>query len=62
MEAITLNPLSPWGHERKFAALQGMGRQDEAIQAFNSMLSTLERFADPHTQREHFLLLPTHHD
>ncbi|KAH0838771.1 hypothetical protein J3R83DRAFT_7146 [Lanmaoa asiatica] len=49
-EAITLNPLSPWGHERKLAALQGLGRHDEAIQAFSSMLSTLERFADPHTQ------------
>jgi hypothetical protein len=35
-----------------------MGRHDEAIQAFNSMLSTLERFADPPTQREHFCYCP----
>ena len=51
-EAITLNPLSPWGYERKLAALQGMGRHDEAIQAYNSILSALEQFADSKMQRK----------
>lgn len=48
-----MNPLSPWGHERKLAALQGMGRHDAAIQAYNSMLSALEQFSASKIQREH---------
>ncbi|KAI9571074.1 hypothetical protein HD554DRAFT_244710 [Boletus coccyginus] len=48
--AIKLNPSSPFGHERKHAALLGARRHTEAIEAYNDMLLMLERSADPVTQ------------
>ena len=46
-QAIKLDPLSPWGYERKHAALLKAGEYDNAITAFETMLSKIERSPDP---------------
>jgi hypothetical protein len=35
---IALDPSSPWGYERKYAALHGAGRYNDAIATFETML------------------------
>ena len=47
IQAIELDPLSHGGYEGKHAALHGMGRHREALEAFGSMLSKLEQSPDP---------------
>ena len=42
-----LDPSSPWGYERKHAALHGAGRYDDAINMFEAMLSQISRSPDP---------------
>ncbi|KAH7903658.1 hypothetical protein BJ138DRAFT_1191031, partial [Hygrophoropsis aurantiaca] len=49
--AIKLNSLSPWGYERKHAALHGAQDYGNAIEAFNAMLSKLENSPDPPTRQ-----------
>ena len=46
-QAVTLDPLSPWGYERKLTALYGLHRYDAAIEARNEMLLRLESSSDP---------------
>ncbi|KAN0084114.1 hypothetical protein V8E55_007618 [Tylopilus felleus] len=46
-EAINADPLNPFGHERRHAALHGLRRYDEAMNAFTRMLSLIEGSPDP---------------
>ena len=48
-QAIELNPSSPWGYEMKHAALHKAGDHENAITAFETMLSHL---TDPETGGE----------
>ncbi|KAF8554954.1 hypothetical protein OG21DRAFT_1439363 [Imleria badia] len=41
-EAINADPASPWGYERRHAALHALQRYDEAIDTFTRMLSLIE--------------------
>ncbi|KAF8553290.1 hypothetical protein OG21DRAFT_1267989 [Imleria badia] len=45
-EVITLDPSSPSGYERKHAALRGAGRNGDAIDAFETMLSKMLESTD----------------
>ncbi|KAF8556856.1 hypothetical protein OG21DRAFT_1482768 [Imleria badia] len=45
-EAINADPSSPWGYERRHAALHGVQRYDEAINAFTQMISIIEKSHD----------------
>ncbi|KAF8554957.1 WD40 repeat-like protein [Imleria badia] len=40
--AINADPGSPWGYERRHAALHGLQRYDDAVDAFTRMLSLIE--------------------
>jgi len=46
-QATELNPSSYLGYELKHAALYNVRRYDEAIEAFNIMLSKLDNAPDP---------------
>ena len=46
-QVIKLDPSSPWGYERKHAALHKAGQYDDAIGAFEMMLSKMEHSPDP---------------
>ncbi|KAI9570085.1 hypothetical protein HD554DRAFT_2019319, partial [Boletus coccyginus] len=46
-KVITLYPSSPWGYERKHAALHRAGRHDEAIGMFETMLLKILQSPDP---------------
>ncbi|KAH0826102.1 hypothetical protein J3R83DRAFT_5859, partial [Lanmaoa asiatica] len=54
---IKINPSSPRGYERKYAALLGARRYDEAIDVYNDMLLKLEQSPDPATRelRHHYV-------
>ena len=41
-----LDPSSPWGYERKHAALHGAGRYDDAIDTFETMLLKISQSPD----------------
>ena len=43
---IELDPSSPWGYERKHAALHRAGRYDDAIGAFETMLLKISQSPD----------------
>jgi hypothetical protein len=49
---ITRDPSSPWGYERKHAALHGAGRFDDAIGTFETMLSKILQSPDPEIRGE----------
>ncbi|KAH7905814.1 hypothetical protein BJ138DRAFT_1164011 [Hygrophoropsis aurantiaca] len=49
--AIKLNHSSPWGYERKHAALHGAQDYGNAIEAFSAMLLKLENSPDPVTRK-----------
>jgi len=49
---ITLDPSSPWGYEVKHAALHKAGDYDNAVDAFEVMLSKIAQSPDPDVQRE----------
>ncbi|KAH7904188.1 hypothetical protein BJ138DRAFT_953522 [Hygrophoropsis aurantiaca] len=49
--AIKLNQSSPWGYERKYAALHGAQDYGNAIEAFKTMLSKLENSPNPPTRQ-----------
>jgi len=51
-QVITLDPSSPWGYEIKHAALRKAGDYDNAVNAFETMLSEMEQLPDPDVQRE----------
>ena len=46
-QVIKLDPSSPCGYERKHAALHKAGQYDDAIGAFEMMLSKMEHSPDP---------------
>ena len=52
-QVITLDPLSPWGHERKHAALHRAGRYDDAIATFETMLLKISQSPDPQIRGEY---------
>ena len=54
---IELDPSSPWGYERKHAALHKAGDYDSAISAFQEMLSKMEQSPDPDIHREFVLVV-----
>ncbi|KAF8121118.1 hypothetical protein EV363DRAFT_1234174 [Boletus edulis] len=56
-EAIRLNPSSPWGYERKHAALHQLERYGEAIDALSRMISILDNSPDPEIRhlRGHYI-------
>lgn len=51
-QAIKLNPSSPWGYERKHAALYKLERYGDAINALKMMISNMENSPDPEIRRE----------
>ncbi|KAN0087985.1 hypothetical protein V8E55_006606 [Tylopilus felleus] len=46
-KVIELDPLSPWGYERKHAALHKAGDYQSAVNAFEAMLSRMSESCDP---------------
>jgi hypothetical protein len=42
-----LDPLSPWGYERKHAALHNAGDYENAINAFEAMRWMISQSSDP---------------
>ncbi|KAF8415451.1 hypothetical protein L210DRAFT_2704643 [Boletus edulis BED1] len=46
-KAIELDPSSPWGYERKHAALHKAGDYENAVNAFEVMLSKMSQSTDP---------------
>ena len=49
---IELDPLSPWGYERKHAVLHEAGDYQNAIDAFEVMLSRMFESSDPEIRGE----------
>ena len=62
VQVITLDPASPSGYERKYAALLGIGHHDDAIDAFETMLSKMSGSSDPEIRGEgnHIILISFH--
>ena len=46
-QAITFDVTAPSGYEIKHAALHGAGRYDDAVKAFETMLSKMGESPDP---------------
>ena len=46
-QVIRLDPLSPWGYERKHAALHKAGDFHNAVVALETMLSKIAESPDP---------------
>ena len=51
-QIIGLHPSSPLGYKRKHEALCGIGRHDEATDAFEVMLSKMSESSDPEIRGE----------
>jgi len=51
-QVIEIDPSSYLGYQVKHAALQGAQRDDEAIEAFQTMLSKLENAPDAQIRRK----------
>ena len=49
--------MSPWGYERKHAALHKARDYDGAISALQEMLSKMEQSHDPDIRREFVLVV-----
>ncbi|KAG2337875.1 hypothetical protein BDR05DRAFT_1004670 [Suillus weaverae] len=56
-KAIDLNPSNYHGHKSKHSALHGAQRYDEAIQAFEAMLFSIDSTTEAPRQRNHCLSL-----
>ena len=56
-QMIKLDPTSPWGYERRHAALHATGDYDSAINAFQEMLLKMEQSPDPDVRREFVLVV-----
>ena len=52
-QVIILDPSSPWGYEAKHATLHEAGDYDNAVLAFEAMLSMIERSPDAVVCREY---------
>ena len=51
-QVIELDPLSPWGYERKHAALHKAGDYENAINAFEAMLMKMPQLSDSEIRGE----------
>ena len=51
-QVIELDPLSPWGYERKHAVLHEAGYYHNAFDAFEAMLSRMLESSDPEIRGE----------
>ena len=51
-QAIAVDPSSPWGYQTKHTALHGAGHYDDAIQAYEAMLSKMAESPDPQIRGE----------
>ena len=51
-----MNPSSPWGYERKHAALHKLARYGDAIDPLKTMISILENSPDANIRRKHMRL------
>ena len=51
-QVIELDPLSPWGYERKHAALHKAGDYQNAFEAFKVMCSRILKSSDPEIRGE----------
>ena len=51
-QVIALNPFSPWGYEMEHAALHKVGDFDNAVDAFETMLSKIVQSPDPDISRQ----------
>ena len=62
IQAIKLDPASSSGYERKYAALLGIGDNNDAIDAFETMLSKMSESSDPEIRGEgnHIILMSFH--
>ena len=58
-QVIALDPFSPWGYEMKHAASRKAGDFGNAVDALETMLSTIAQSPDPHVCRESYY---RHHD
>ena len=58
-QVIKLDPSSPWGYELEHAALHKAGDYDNAIRAFEAMLSRIEKSPNPDIRRK---LHPRNHN
>ena len=50
---IELDPSSPWGYERKHAALHKAGLYDDAIGTFETMLLRISQSPNPDVRGEY---------
>ena len=53
-----LDPSSPWGYERKHAALHGAGRYEAAIATFETVLLRISQSPDPDVRGECIDIVP----
>ena len=51
---IEFDPSSPWSYELKHGALHKAGNYDNALLAFEEMLSKIEQSPDPEIPREFY--------
>lgn len=51
-QALKADASCHYAYERKYVALHGMGRYDEAIEAFDNMLCLIEQSSDPEIRRK----------
>ncbi|KAF8125299.1 hypothetical protein EV363DRAFT_1351316 [Boletus edulis] len=59
-KAIELDPSSPWGYERKHAALHKAGDYENAVNAFEAMLSKMSQSTDLGIRKLHrYYINPT---
>ena len=53
-----LDPSSPWGYEMKHAALHSVGRYEDAMAAFETMLQKISQSPDPQLRGECINIIP----
>ena len=58
VQVITLDPSSPLGYEKKYAALLGMGHNDDAIAAFETMLLKMSESSDLEIRGRGYHIIP----
>ena len=61
-QVIKLDPSSPLGYEKKYAALLGLGRHDDATDAFGTVFLKMSESSDPEIRGEgrHIILIFFH--
>ena len=58
VRVIRLDPSSPLGYDRKYAALLGTGHHDDAIDAFETMLLKMSESSDPEVRGKGNHIIP----